>query len=77
MPDGFAHELERAIEFHKRAPSDWDLCVVEELLGQDQERQICAAVANQLVELRAVVEPILQRVQLTPKRASNRGVRSP
>jgi len=35
------------------------------LFGQDDKKQIRAAVANELLEFCAIVDPILQRPQLT------------
>ncbi len=62
---GLRMSLSAPSEFHKRAPADRDLRVAKELFRQDEEKQIRAAVANQFVELGAIVEPILQRAQLT------------
>ena len=62
LPDRFAHQGKRTLTFDKRAPSDRNLRIAEQLGRQDEKEQIGAAVPHQFVELRAVVETILQRV---------------
>src|SRR5216110_1276959 len=67
VPDRFARERQCFVRFHERAPADRDFRFAKQLLGQDQEKQVRAAVAHQLVELGAIVEAILQRTQLAHK----------
>ena len=62
LPHRFAHQGKRTLTFHKRAPSDRNLRIAEQLSRQDEKKQIGTAVAHQFVELRAIVETILQRI---------------
>ena len=47
MPDWFAHKRKSSIGFDQGAPSRWNFRFVIELVGDDEEKQIGAAIAQQ------------------------------
>ena len=64
MPDRFAQKRKGSIGFDQGAPSRGNFRFVIELVGDDEEKQIGAAIAQQSFEFCAVVESLLQSGQL-------------
>ena len=59
MPSRLAHQRKRAIRLYQRAPSNWNFRGTKELVRQNEETQISAAIAKQFFELRTAGEPTL------------------
>src|SRR4051812_38082638 len=61
MPVGFPSEIQRSVQFEEDTPAGRHLRFAEQLVRQDDEKQISATISHQALELRSAKEPVLQR----------------
>ena len=55
------NQIEHAVSFHEHAPTSGRIGFSKQFVGQNQKKQIRTAVADETLEFRSAVEPILER----------------